>query len=147
MDLYDYAFFLSTMWVGPFWFGMLVFPEHELTKKAMQGPLFFIGPILIWWVVTISDPQGLIDLAKDSSNPDGILEGLATILGSKPGAAAAWAHMVAGDIFVTRWMWKRCGEEHTSRGVSAAIVFFGIMLMPLGVALYLAFVRGKPDAQ
>jgi hypothetical protein len=113
----------------------------------MQGPLFFIGPILIWWAVTISDPQGLIDLAKDASNPDGILEGLATIMGSKPGAAAAWAHMVAGDIFVTRWMWKRCGEQNTSRGVAAAIVFFGIMLMPVGVALYLAFVRSTPDAQ
>jgi len=147
MDMYDFAFFLSTMWVGPFWFGMLVFPDHELTKKAMEGPLFFIGPILIWWAVTISDPQGLIDLAKDASNPDGILEGLATIMGSKPGATAAWAHMVAGDIFVTRWMWKRCGKQNTSRGVAAAIVFFGIMLMPVGVALYLAFVRSTPDAQ
>ena len=36
MDLYTLSFFLSTMWVGPFWFGMLVFPEHELTQKAMQ---------------------------------------------------------------------------------------------------------------
>ena len=36
MDIYDYSFFLSTMWVGPFWFAMLVFPEHELTKKVMQ---------------------------------------------------------------------------------------------------------------
>ena len=123
------------------------FPDHELTKKAMQGPLFFIGPILIWWAVTISDPQGLIDLAKDASNPDGILEGLATIMGSKPGAAAAWAHMVAGDIFVTRWMWKRCSEQNTSRGIAAAIVFFGIMLMPVGVALYLVFVRSTPDSQ
>jgi hypothetical protein len=69
MDVYDYAFFLSTMWIGPFWFGMLVFPDHELTKKAMQGPLFFLGPILIWWAVTIAEPQGLIDLAKDATDP------------------------------------------------------------------------------
>ena len=45
MDMYDYSFFLSTMWVGPFWFAMLVFPEHEMTKKVMQGPWFFLGPI------------------------------------------------------------------------------------------------------
>lgn len=145
MDVYDYAFFLSTMWVGPFWFGMLVFPDHELTKKAMQGPLFFLGPILIWWAVTIAEPQGLIDLAKDSTDPTGVLEGLAAIMGSKPGAAAAWAHMVAGDIFVTRWMWIRCREEKTPRGLAAAIVFFGVMLMPVGVALYLAFVRTTPS--
>ena len=57
------------------------------------------------------------------------------------GAAAAWAHMVAGDIFVTRWMWVRCMEEKVSRKVMAPIVFFGIMLMPVGVALYMALVR------
>ena len=27
MDLYDLAFFLSTMWVGPFWFAMLFYPD------------------------------------------------------------------------------------------------------------------------
>ena len=141
MDLYDVSFFLSTMWVGPFWFGMLVFPEHKLTQKAMEGPWFFLGPILIWWAATLAEPQGLIDFAKDSTNPAGVLEGLAAIMGTKPGAAAAWAHMVAGDIFVTRWMWMRCGQEKISRGVTAAIVFFGVMLMPVGVAIYLAFVR------
>ena len=141
MDLYDVSFFLSTMWVGPFWFGMLVFPEHKLTQKAMEGPWFFLGPILIWWAATLAEPQGLIDFAKDSTNPAGVLEGLAAVMGTKPGASAAWAHMVAGDIFVTRWMWMRCGQEKISRGVTAAIVFFGVMLMPVGVAIYLAFVR------
>ena len=148
MDLYDLSFFFSTMWVGPFWFGMLFFPEHELTKKAMEGPWFFLGPIVIWWVVTFANPQGLIDLAKDSADPTRILDGLAAIMGSKAGAAAAWAHMVAGDIFVTRWMWKRCKEMNTSRSVSAASVFFGVMMMPVGVAIYLAFAReGKSTAK
>ena len=141
MDIYDLSFFLTTMWVGPFWFGMLVFPEHELTKKAMEGPWFFLGPILIWWALTLYDPQDLIDLAKDSANPGGILAGLAAIMGSKPGAAAAWAHMVAGDIFVTRWMWVRCTENKVSRAASASVVFFGVMLMPVGVAIYLLVSR------
>ena len=83
MDMYDYSFFLSTMWVGPFWFAMLVFPEHEMTKKVMQGPWFFLGPILIWWAATIASPQGLIDFAKDSADPTGILESLAALMGTK----------------------------------------------------------------
>ena len=89
MDLYTLSFFFSTMWVGPFWFGMLVYPEHELTQKAMQGPWFFLGPILMWWVVTLADPQGLIELTKDSTDPTTILDGLATLLGTPAGAAAA----------------------------------------------------------
>ena len=141
MDLYDVSFFFSTMWVGPFWFAMLVFPEHDLTKKALQGPWFFLGPLVVWWLVTAANPQGLVDLAKDATDPGGILEGLAVIMGSKPGAAATWAHMVAGDIFVTRWIWKRCMEHDAPRWVAAPAVFFGVMLMPVGLALCAVAVR------
>ena len=102
MDIYDVSFFLSTMWVGPFWFAMLVYPEHDVTERAMRGPWFFLGPILIWFVVTASDPEGLVELASDSMDPSNAMSGLATLLGTRAGAAAAWAHMVAGDIFVTR---------------------------------------------
>ena len=148
MDAYDYSFFLSTMWVGPFWMAMLIIPEHDITKKLMQGPWFFLGPIFVWWAATIADPQGLIDFAKDSSNPANTLESLATILGTKAGASAAWAHMVAGDIFVTRWMWKRCMEHNSERWVAATSVFFGVMLMPVGLALHAILVRdGSKDTK
>ena len=145
MDIYDVSFFLSTMWVGPFWFAMLVYPEHEITEKAMRGPWFFLGPILIWFVVTASDPEGLVELARDSMEPSNAMGGLATLLGTRAGAAAAWAHMVAGDIFVTRWMWKRCIDRGAARWVTSATVFFGVMLMPVGVALHVALVRGGAD--
>ena len=141
MDLYTLSFFLSTMWVGPFWFGMLVYPEHDLTQKAMEGPWFFLGPILMWWLITLAEPQALIDLAKDSSDPTTILDGLASLLGTPAGAAAAWAHFVAGDIVVTRWMWKRCNEMNSSRWVAASSVFFGVMLMPIGLLLHMALNR------
>ena len=133
------------MWVGPFWFAMLVYPEHDITERAMRGPWFFLGPILIWFVVTASDPEGLVELASDSMDPSNAMSGLATLLGTRAGAAAAWAHMVAGDIFVTRWMWKRCIDRGAERWITAATVFFGVMLMPVGVALHVALVRDGAD--
>ncbi|MED5305807.1 MAG: abscisic acid-deficient protein Aba4 family protein [Candidatus Thermoplasmatota archaeon] len=139
--MYDLSFFLSTMWVGPFWFAMLFYPEHAITKKIMGGPLFFIGPIAIWWALMVSDLQVLLDFAKDSIEPDRVLASLAELLGTRAGAAAAWAHFVAGDIVVTRWMWKRCVEMGSSRWVSASSVFFGVMLMPVGVAIHLVAIR------
>ena len=145
MDIYDVSFFLSTMWVGPFWFAMLVYPEHDITERAMRCPWFFLGPILIWFVVTASDPEGLVELASDSMDPSNAMSGLATLLGTRAGAAAAWAHMVAGDIFVTRWMWKRCIDRGAERWITAATVFFGVMLMPVGVALHVALVRDGAD--
>ena len=110
--IYMTYLFLSTMWIGPFWIAMMIYPEHEKTHQLMQGPWFFIGPILIWYLVSFSDVSGLIGLAKDSMNPSNALQGLADLLGTKAGASAAWAHMVAGDIFVTRWIWK---EVYTSK--------------------------------
>jgi len=145
VDLFDLSFFLSTMWVGPFWIAMLVYPEHEKTQSVMGGPWFFLGPIVIWWALMASDPQALVDFAMDSMDPRGVLDGLAELLGTRAGASAAWAHFVAGDIVVTRWMWKRCLERGSERWVSAVSVFFGVMLMPVGVALHLALVRDNTD--
>ena len=145
MDIYDLSFFLSTIWVGPFWFGMLVYPNHELTKKAMDNPIFFIGPIAIWWALMASNPQALLDFAIDSMDPTNVLAGLADLLATRAGAAAAWAHFVAGDIVVTRWMWKRCMENDSERWVTTTSVFFGVMLMPVGVVMHLALVRGKQN--
>ncbi len=145
MDLFDISFFLSTMWVGPFWIAMLVYPEHEKTKSVMSGSWFFLGPIVIWWTLMASDPHALVDFAMDSLDPRNVLDGLAELLGTRVGASAAWAHFVAGDIVVTRWMWKRCLERGAGRWVSAVSVFFGVMLMPVGVAMHLALVRDNTD--
>lgn len=143
--MFDVSFFLSTMWVGPFWIAMLVYPEHEKTKSVMSGSWFFLGPIVIWWALMASDPRALVDFAMDSLDPRDVLDGLAELLGTRVGASAAWAHFVAGDIVVTRWMWKRCLERGAERWVSAVSVFFGVMLMPVGVAMHLALVRDNTD--
>ena len=143
MDIYDISFILSTFWVGPFWIAMLINPEKEKTKKLLQGPWFFLGPIIIWLGLMIYNPQGLIDFANSSSNPNGFIEGLASGLATKAGISATWAHMVAGDIFVTRWMWNRSIQLNANVWVTRLSVFFGVMLMPIGLIIHAIFVRGS----
>ena len=140
MDVYYASFFLSTAWIGPFWILMLAYPEDERTEKAMRGPWFFLGPVAIWFAVSLSDPNALSELFGDmmSSQP---LDALATLLGTKAGASAAWAHMVAGDIFVTRWIWKRSLEMGVDPWIRTASIFFAVMLMPVGVAMHVAMAR------
>ena len=147
MDVYDFSFFLSTMWVGPFWIAMLLYPNHEMTHKLMQGPWFFFGPIAIWYILSLSDISGLVNLISDTLDPSNALQGLADLLGTKPGASAAWAHMVAGDIFVTRWIWKRNQEMNTNEWIARASIFFGVMLMPVGIAIqmFLGKIEAKSD--
>ena len=143
MDIYTVSFILSTLWVGPFWFAMLINPEKDKTKKLLSGPLFFLGPIVIWMLVMAMNPQGLIDFASSGSHPDGFFAGLAAGMSSPAGITAMWAHMVAGDICVTRWIWKEGLRQNTNKTVSRLAVFFGVMLMPLGLAIQLLFGKIK----
>ena len=142
MDIYTITFVLSTVWVGPFWFAMLLNPEKDKTKKLLSGPLFFLGPIVIWMVVMAMNPQGLVDFANSGSHPDGFFAGLAAGMSSPAGITAMWAHMVAGDICVTRWIWKDSLQHNTNIWIFRLAIFFGVMLMPVGLVIYLVF-RGK----
>ena len=116
---------------------MLINPETDKTKKLLKGPWFFLGPIVFWFILMIYNPQGLIDLVSGSSNSDGFLEGLAIGMGTKAGVSAIWAHMVAGDIIATRWIWKKSIEIKANKWVTRLSVLFGVMLMPVGIAIFI----------
>tara|TARA_B100001287_G_scaffold266793_1_gene261137 strand:+ start:348 stop:782 length:435 start_codon:yes stop_codon:yes gene_type:complete len=136
MDIYDISFIISTLWVGPFWMAMLLNPKKEKTKKLLASPWFFTGPIILWFIIMCYNPQGLIDLFSGSSNSVRFIEGLAAGLATKAGITATWAHMVAGDIFVTRWIWKKCLETNSSKWITRLSIFFGVMLMPVGLGIF-----------
>ena len=68
MDIYDVSFIISTLWVGPFWMAMLLNPKKEKTKKILSGPWFFLGPIILWFIIMCYNPQGLIDHFSSKNN-------------------------------------------------------------------------------
>ena len=146
MDIYTVSFILSTLWVGPFWFAMLLNPEKAKTRRLLSGPWFFLGPLVIWFLAMVMNPPGLVDFLNSGSHPDGFFAGLASGLSSPAGVTAMWAHMVAGDICVTRWIWKDSLRQNTNKTVSRLSIFFGVMLMPLGLAIHLIFgkIKNKP---
>jgi hypothetical protein len=45
--------------------------------------------------------------------------------------------MVAGDIIATRWIWKKSIEIKANKWVTRLSVFFGVMLMPVGIAIFI----------
>ena len=136
MDLFDISFILSTLWVGPFWFAMLLNPRQDKTKKLLREPLFFLGPIVIWFIIFVISPP---ELVMDSNTQNDFLQSLATSFSTKAGLTATWAHLVAGDIFVTRWIWKKGVENNTNIWLLRFSIFFGVMLMPIGLAAFTLF--------
>ena len=136
MDIYTISFILSTLWVGPFWIAMLLNPKKEKTKKLLEEPLFFIGPIIIWFLIMFLNPQGLAGLFGKPDESLDILDAIGSALGTRAGVTGTWAHMVVGDIFVTRWIWKRSIHSNQKLWTTRLSIFFGVMLMPLGLAIY-----------
>ena len=55
----------------------------------------------------IISPDGLQILVKVFLMSGGFLNGLINAFSSEAGITATWSHMVAGDIFATRWIWKK----------------------------------------
>lgn len=129
------AFFTASMWVGPFWLLMLLQPYEERTKKWMQGPWFVLGPLMAYLIILSMNLDALSDMIGDGTL-SGVVSGLGEVLGTDDGAVLAWTHFVIGDIIVTRWIWKRSIETETNKTVAQVAILFGVMLMPVGLAIH-----------
>ena len=65
------------------------------------------------------------------------LDGVAALLGSPEGAAIAWVHFLAFDLFVGRWIYLDSRERRLGALLMGPILFLGLMLGPLGFLSYL----------
>ena len=137
--IYTALFLIPTISVGPFWLLMMVEPKSERTSKWVEGNLIFLGPLIAYFVTILVDPDGMIDLF--TGNPAEIMDTMVVLLGTESGTVLAWAHFVAGDIIATRWMWRKAVENEISLNQTRVIVFFGVMLMPVGLLLHMALNR------
>src|SRR5262249_1035541 len=65
------------------------------------------------------------------------LDGVAALLGSPEGATIAWVHFLAFDLFVGRWIYLDSRDRRLSPLLMAPILFFTLILGPLGFLRYL----------
>ena len=88
----------------------------------------------VWILTTLLNPAGIIDLI--AGNPLDFFDTMVELLGTESGTVLAWAHFVAGDIIATRWMWRKAMENNIGLNKTRTIVFFGVVLMPVGLLLH-----------
>ena len=137
MDMYQYLFLITTLWIGPFWGLMLVKTDSKKTKKIMDGNLFFFVPILVWFILFISNIDDFIFLFQNSQ--ESLIARISYGLSTEIGFVATWSHIVVGDIFVTRWIWRDSYKYKKHNIARKLAIFFGVVLMPLGVILNIMF--------
>ncbi len=125
-------FSLSFLLTAPFW-GMMIFaPRWRWTQRIIDSPYIILPAALAYVVLIIpSLGDGLALLASPS------LESIAGFLGSDAGATVGWIHFLAFDLFVGRWAFLDAQKRNICHLVLVPVLFFILMLGPLGFTLYL----------
>lgn len=118
--------------VLPLWFGMIFMPRARWTAAALRSPLVLVPIALVYIVLVVPDIATILPIVMQPS-----LEKVAALLGSERGATIGWAHFLAFDAFVGRWVWEDALRRGIPAWVTGPVQFFVLMLGPLGFAAYL----------
>ena len=106
MNIYEIIFILSTL--GLVLFGLQCYcnQKQKKQKTIIKTTVFSWSNFsMVFGYDYIKD--SITNFTESFSNDQGFLNGLINVFSSEAGITATWAHMVAGDIFATRWIWKK----------------------------------------
>ncbi len=136
-------FSLSSLLVMPFWFLMIFLPGWKWTKRITASPWISAGAALLYAILVLPSVLQILPVVMNPS-----LSGIASLLGTPAGATIAWVHFLAFDLFVGGWVYLDSRERWFSSWLVSPILFFILMLGPLGFLIYL-LVRfaGQPRVQ
>lgn len=125
-------FRLSNFFALPFWALVILVPRWRWTERIIKSPLVSLGPVLVYGTLVLPN---LLIIWPVISRPT--LGGVAQLLSSPAGATIAWAHFLAFDLFVGRWIYLDSRERRISPVLISPVLFLTLMLGPLGFLLYL----------
>ena len=139
----EILFELSGLLTLPFWVLMLLLPGRRLTERAVRSPWIAAGPAVLYALLVLPH---FVEHAPVLMRPE--LGKIANLLGSPAGATISWAHFLAFDLFVGRWIYLDGRRRSASAWLMAPVLFLTLLFGPLGFLLHLclrrAFGRSKP---
>ncbi len=130
--MYEMIFSFSGLIVLPFWALMILAPGWNGTRRVIRSPLIALPPALLYAALVL---PGIRETLPVVMNPT--LEEIARLLGQPEGATVAWIHFLAFDLFVGRWVYLDARERGMPVLVSSPVLFFVLMLGPLGFAAHM----------
>ena len=109
-------------------------------RTAIMNGLFYGGVgllALVYALIIIPLMTGLIDGGSGGTPDFSTLAGVQQLLSSPGGATIGWIHYLAFDLFVGLWVARNADRYGFARWLQIPILFFVLMLGPLGLVLYL----------
>lgn len=125
-------FSLSSLFVMPFWFLMVVLPFWKWTQRIIQSPWIILGPALIYAIVLFPI---FTTVWSGVSNPT--LPGVIELISNESGATLSWVHFLAFDLFVARWIYLDSRERNIFALIISPILVSVLMVGPVGFLIYM----------
>jgi hypothetical protein len=126
------AFELSNLVVLPFWAFMVLVPTWSVTRRVIASPWIVAPPALIYLVTLL--PVATMVL-PEVINP--VQARIASLLGTPTGVTLAWAHFVAFDLFVGRWIYCDSQSRVYSAWWVSPLLVLTLLVGPVGLLIYL----------
>ena len=136
-----FLFSLTFLLAAPFWALMILAPRWRVTGRIIASPLIVLPVVAVYALLVLPDLATVLPAVASPT-----LGGIRSFLGTADGAAAAWAHMIAFDLFVGRWCWLDSVRRGVPAWVMAPVLLLTILLGPLGLAAYLGVRTRFPAA-
>lgn len=128
----DTLFSFSSLLVMPFWLLLIFLPRWRITQRVMAGPWTAVPAALLYAVLVLPRFVGIFTAVL---NPT--LAGITGFLSDPTNATIAWAHFLAFDLFVGRWVYLDGRSRNISPWFISPTLFLVLMLGPIGFLLYL----------
>jgi hypothetical protein len=131
-QLFQLSFYLA----APFWALMILAPGWSWTRRIIGSP-WIIAPIAVLYLA-IAIPR-LGDLLPLVTSPS--LSSLQAAMAEGGAATLVWAHIIAFDLFVGRWMYLKSRRSELHPLVMAPVLVVTILFAPIGFLVFLAVRR------
>lgn len=130
-------FELSNLLVLPFWALMIIAPRARFSARVLASPWIVLPPIAVYaWVVLPQFAQILPVVARPQ------LDAVASLLGGPAGATAAWAHFLALDLWIGRFIVLDARERELPGPLLSLLLATTLLVAPLGLLGYLVLRGG-----
>ena len=119
---------------------VLAFAPRNIGGQGMVLNLVFYAGVgflsLAYALIVVPLMTGMIEGGSADGSFDS-LTGVQALLSSDGGATIGWIHYLAFDLFVGVWIARNADRYNFNRIIQVPILFFTLMLGPLGLTLYL----------
>ncbi len=137
MPLHELLFIIGNIAIVPFWALMILAPRWGWTYRILQSlwPVIVLAALYVLLLALAA--MAFVGAGLDMSQLTLDVHGIAYLLGSPVGAATAWLHLIAFDLFVGRWVYLDSRPRNLSAWMVSIALFFVFMTGPFGLLIYL----------